>query len=106
MDLVSRASVRCLPAGTRLFYIWLNLMAQHRNITWASRRTLRKITPTDSNADPYTVIPAEAGIHFLRSIAQRNPTLLLVLVGLLLLRFDTRRLFGLLFHDPPRKTRT
>ena len=37
--------------------------------------------------------------------AQRNPLLLFVFVGLFLLRFEARRLFGLLFHEPPRNTR-
>ena len=35
----------------------------------------------------------------------RNPMLLLLLVGLLLLRFATRQLFALLFQLPPRFTR-
>ena len=39
------------------------------------------------------------------SRAQRNPMLLFWFVGLLLFRFATRRLFGLLFQLPPRKTR-
>jgi hypothetical protein len=30
--------------------------------------------------------------------------LLFLLAGLFLLRFDTRTLCGLLFHDPPRRT--
>lgn len=33
---------------------------------------------------------------------QRNPLLLFLLEGLFLLRLDTRRLFGLLFQEPPR----
>ena len=38
--------------------------------------------------------------------AQRNPMLLFLFAGLFLLRFATRRLFGLLlFHEPPRSTR-
>jgi hypothetical protein len=36
--------------------------------------------------------------------AQRTPTLLFVLVGVLLLRFAARVLFELLFHAPPRNT--
>jgi len=36
---------------------------------------------------------------------QRKPMLLFVLFGSLLLRFATRMLFGLLFHEPPRHTR-
>ena len=35
----------------------------------------------------------------------RNPMLLLLLNGLLLLRFATRQLFALLFQLPPRFTR-
>ena len=35
----------------------------------------------------------------------RNPMLLFVLPGLLLLRFATRQLFALLFQLPPRFTR-
>jgi len=38
------------------------------------------------------------------SLAQRNPMLLFRLSGVLLLRFAARRLIGLLFHDPPRRT--
>ena len=37
--------------------------------------------------------------------ARRNPMLLLRLAGELLLRFDARMLFGLLFQLPPRITR-
>lgn len=36
--------------------------------------------------------------------AQRNPTLLLRFVGLLLLRLAARTLLSLLFHEPPRST--
>ena len=35
----------------------------------------------------------------------RNPMLLLRFVGVLLLRFEARMLFGLLFQLPPRFTR-
>ncbi|MEZ4888811.1 MAG: hypothetical protein R3E32_29060 [Chitinophagales bacterium] len=39
-------------------------------------------------------------------LAQRKPLLLLRFVGLFLFRFAERQLFGLLFQDPPRSTRT
>lgn len=42
---------------------------------------------------------------FPASWAQRNPMLLFRFVGLFLLRLAHRRLFALLFHDPPRNTR-
>jgi len=35
-------------------------------------------------------------------LATRNPTLLFSLVGVLLLRFEERRLFSVLFQLPPR----
>lgn len=38
-------------------------------------------------------------------LASRNPRLLLLLPGLLLLRLAARTLAGLLFHEPPRLTR-
>ena len=38
-------------------------------------------------------------------LARRKPTLLLRLSGWLLLRLAERRLLGLLFHEPPRRTR-
>jgi hypothetical protein len=38
------------------------------------------------------------------SLAQRNPMLLFRLSGVSLLRFVVRRLIGLLFQDPPRRT--
>ncbi len=34
-------------------------------------------------------------------LATRNPTLLFSFVGVLLFRFDARRLFSLLFQEPP-----
>lgn len=37
--------------------------------------------------------------------AQRKPLLLFSLFGLFLLRFEARRLFVVLFHEPPRNTR-
>ena len=48
----------------------------------------------------------ETALRHLRiPLAQRNPLLLFVFDGLLLLRFAHRRLFVLLFHEPPRSTR-
>jgi hypothetical protein len=41
----------------------------------------------------------------LKGLATRNPTLLFSFVGSLLLRLDARRLFSLLFHEPPRSPR-
>jgi len=38
-------------------------------------------------------------------LAKRNPLLLFRLVGLFLLRFAERRFSGLLFQEPPRRTR-
>ena len=38
-------------------------------------------------------------------LATRNPMLLFVLSGVLLLRLEERTLFVLLFHEPPRSTR-
>ena len=37
---------------------------------------------------------------------KRNPMLLFELFGLFLLRYAQRALSRLLFHDPPRKTRS
>ena len=37
-------------------------------------------------------------------LAQRKPTLLLRLSGVLLLRLETRAFRALLFHEPPRTT--
>jgi hypothetical protein len=41
-----------------------------------------------------------------RDRAQRKPTLLLMLSGVLLFRFAERTLLSLLFHEPPRSTRS
>ena len=41
----------------------------------------------------------------LKGLATRNPTLLFSFVGSLLLRLDARRLFSLLFQEPPRSPR-
>lgn len=38
-------------------------------------------------------------------LERRKPLLLFLLSGVLLLRLAQRRLAGLLFHEPPRKTR-
>ena len=58
-----------------------------------------------------TVIAAaqatEAHSHLrFTSRTQRNPMLSFRLSGSFLLRLAARRFLGLLFHDPPRKTRT
>jgi len=58
-----------------------------------------------------TVIAAaratEAHSHLgFTSRTQRNPMLSFLLSGWFLLRFAARRIFGLLFQPPPRKTRT
>ena len=39
-------------------------------------------------------------------LARRKPMLLLRLDGVFLLRLAERRLSGLLFHEPPRRTRS
>jgi hypothetical protein len=54
--------------------------------------------------------PKDSGPAFMsgegnQSPAQRKPILLFWFVGLLLFRFETRKLFVLLFQLPPRKTR-
>ena len=41
----------------------------------------------------------------LKGLATRNPTLLFSVVGPLLLQLDSRRLFSLLFQEPPRSPR-
>ncbi len=41
----------------------------------------------------------------LKGLATRNPTLLFSFVGPLLLQLDSRRLFSLLFQEPPRSPR-
>lgn len=46
---------------------------------------------------------SKAGIE--QGRAQRKPLLLFSLEGLFLLRLAARRLFSLLFHEPPRTTR-
>ena len=63
-------------------------------------RTLCAAVTTQTQAgeiDPFGVL---AETH------KRTPTLLFVFVGLLLLRFAERQLWSLLFHEPPRSTRT
>ena len=60
-----------------------------------------------SGALPYTVmrgILAEELRGAVGVLAQRKPALLFRFVGRFLLRFVTRRLLGVLFHAPPRKT--
>lgn len=71
--------------------------------TWAG-----ELDPGSDSPDalPVTVM---AGIpvskHWRLPAETRNPMLLVRLPGAFLLRYEERRLFSLLFHAPPRKTR-
>ena len=58
----------------------------------------------DSPAHARTVHTARLRLAGAR--AKRNPMLLFRLSGVLLLRFAERQLIALLFHDPPRSTRS
>ena len=66
-----------------------------------------KIPSLEKISDTVIAAALANGSRSLRSTsrAQRNPMLLFLLAGSFLLRFDTRRFVGLLFHEPPRRTR-
>ncbi len=61
------------------------------------------ITPDTSLDAP---VPDEGHLGRTGGLARRKPLLLFRLSGLFLLRFAERTLLGLLFHEPPRNTRS
>lgn len=81
-----------LPAAPRLFHIRPEpaVPAQGMRLMYPPTRARPILEPRGSGGRRYW--------------EQRKPILLLRLPGLLLFRLAVRRLFALLFHEPPRRT--
>ena len=102
MDKVSvHARQRPSPVATkRCRNFWYSAMVH----PWPGRRpfgtTFGALRSAVTGRTPAILFPGEG------AEAQRNPLLLFLFSGLLLLRYAARKLSGLLlFHEPPRTTR-